>query len=97
MGDMPGMEKPELQSLPQIRDRLSFLYVEHCLVNRQDGAITVTDARGTVHVPAAALGVLMLGPGTNISHRAMELIGGAGTGVVWVGEHGVRCYAHGSP
>ena len=85
MPNIPGMEKPELQALPQIRDRLSFLYVERCLLNRQDGAITVTDARGTVHVPAAALSVLLLGPGSNISHRAMELLGNAGTSVIWVG------------
>lgn len=97
MADHPGMEKPELQALPTVRDRISFLYLEHCLLNRQDGAITVTDARGTVHVPAAALSVLLLGPGTNVSHRAMELIGDAGTSVIWVGEHGVRYYAHGRP
>lgn len=97
MKKVPGIKKPDLQALPQIRDRISFLYLEHCLINRQDGAITVTDARGTVHVPAASLGVLLLGPGTNISHRAMELIGNSGTFVVWVGEHGVRYYAHGNP
>lgn len=57
----------------------------------------MTDVRGTVHVPAASLSVLLLGPGTNVSHRAMELIGDAGTSVIWVGEHGVRYYAHGRP
>ena len=97
MGNTPGMNKPDLLALPQIKDRLSFLYLEHCLINRQDGAITVTDARGTVHIPAASLSVLLLGPGSNISHRAMELIGNAGTSVIWVGEHGVRYYAHGNP
>lgn len=97
MSKIPGLKKPELQALPQIRDRMSFLYLEHCLINRQDGAITVTDARGTVHVPAASLSVLLLGPGTNVSHRAMELVGNAGTCIVWVGEHGVRYYAHGNP
>lgn len=97
MSDQPVVGKPELQALPTIRDRISFLYLEHCLLSRQDGAITVTDARGTVHVPAASLSVLLLGPGTNVSHRAMELIGDAGTSVVWVGEHGVRYYAHGRP
>lgn len=97
MTNFPRMEKPELQALPTVRDRLSFLYLEHCLLSRQDGAITVTDARGTVHVPAASLSVLLLGPGTNVSHRAMELIGDAGTSVIWVGEHGVRYYAHGRP
>lgn len=97
MPDIPGIKKPELQALPQIRDRMSFLYLEHCLISRQDGAITVIDARGTVHVPAASLSVLLLGPGTKISHRAMELIGNTGTSVIWVGEHGVRYYAHGRP
>jgi CRISPR-associated protein Cas1 len=86
-----------LQELPTIRDRLSFLYLERCVINRQDGAITVTDARGTVHVPGAAISVLMLGPGTKITHRAMELIGDMGGSVVWVGERGVRYYAHGRP
>ena len=97
MSNMPGIKKPEIQALPVIRDRLSFLYIERCKVSRQDSAVTVTDARGTVHVPAAEIGVLMLGPGTDISHRAMELIGDCGTTVIWVGEHGVRYYAHGSP
>ncbi len=97
MPDVPGIQKPELQALPQIRDRMSFLYLEHCVINRQDGAITVTDARGTVHVPAAGLGVLMLGPGTKVTHRAMELLGDAGVSTLWVGEHGVRYYAHGRP
>jgi CRISPR-associated protein Cas1 len=95
--EIPGMEKPDLQALPVIRDRLSYLYLEHCKISRQDGAITVTDAKGTVHVPAATIGVLLLGPGTDISHRAMELLGDAGTSVVWVGEHGVRFYAGGRP
>jgi CRISPR-associated protein Cas1 len=97
MSGLDGAERAELQELPQIRERMSFLYLERCLVSRQDSAITVTDERGTVHVPAASLGVVMLGPGTNISHRAMELISDTGTSVIWVGERGVRYYAHGRP
>ena len=97
MANIPGISKPDLQALPPIRDRMSFLYLEHCQINRQDGAITVRDARGIVHVPAASLGVLLLGPGTNVSHRAMELIGDTGASIIWVGEHGVRYYAHGRP
>ena len=92
-----GAKKPELQELPQIKERVSFLYLEHAVINRQDSAITVSDERGTVHVPAASLGVILLGPGTKITHRAMELIGDTGASVVWVGERGVRYYAHGRP
>jgi CRISPR-associated protein Cas1 len=93
---IPGIEKPDLHALPTIRERMTYLYVERCLVNRSDGAVTFTDSRGTAYVPAAAISVLMLGPGTNVSHRAMELIGDAGATVVWVGERGVRFYASGS-
>ena len=95
MADLPGIKRPELQALPQIKERLTFLYLEYCRINRQDGAITITDSRGVVHVPAANIGVLMMGPGTNVSHRAMELMGNMGISVLWVGEHAVRYYAHG--
>lgn len=92
-----GMIRPDLQALPQVKDRMTFLYLEHCTLERQDGAITVMDENGVVHIPAAAISVLLLGPGTRVTHRAMELMGDTGVGAVWVGEHGVRYYAHGRP
>ena len=91
-----GLKKADLQALPRVQDRMTFLYLEHCKINRNDGAITAQDETGTVHIPAAAISVLLLGPGTDISHRAMELIGDNGVTVIWVGEHGVRFYAYGS-
>lgn len=97
MADLPGLIRPELHALPQIKDRMTFLYLEHCTLGREDGAVTVTDEKGIVHIPAAAITVLLLGPGTRVTHRAMELMGDTGVGVVWVGEHGVRYYAHGRP
>lgn len=90
-----SMEKAEINELPRISDRVTFIYIEHAKVNRQDGAIVVSDSRGTVRIPVAMIGALMLGPGTDITHRAMELIGDMGTGIIWVGEKGVRHYAHG--
>lgn len=96
MADIPGMEKPSIHALPQIRDRITFLYLERCKLNREDSAITATDEEGVIHIPASAISVLLLGPGTDITHRAMELIGDAGVSVVWVGEHGVRYYAGGN-
>lgn len=53
------------------------------------------DARGIVFVPVALISVLLLGPGVDVTHRAMELMGDSGLAVVWVGEYGVRQYAHG--
>ena len=85
-----GAKKTELSELPRIGDRVTFIYVEHAKINRQDSAITVLDSQGIVRIPAAMIGVILLGPGTDISHRAVELIGDTGTCLIWVGERGVR-------
>lgn len=90
-------QKTKLKSLPRISDRATFIYVEHAVINRQDGAITVADGKGIVKIPVAIIGILLLGPGTNISHRAVEIIGEMGTSIVWVGENGVKQYASGRP
>lgn len=97
MTDLIGPKKPELTELPRIEDRVSFIYVEHAKINRQDGALTVMDSKGIVRIPAAIIGILLLGPGTDISHRAVELLGDTGTSIIWVGERGVRFYANGRP
>lgn len=89
--------KTKIQELPRITDRVTFIYVEHAKINRQDGSVTVLDSRGTIRIPAAMIGVLLLGPGTDLSHRAVELLGDVGVSMVWVGERGVRQYAHGRP
>lgn len=95
MNKINGAKKTELTELPKISDRVSFIYIEHAKINRIDSAITVLDYRGTVSIPAAMVGVLLLGPGTEISHRAIELIADTGTCIIWVGERGVRYYSSG--
>ena len=97
MSEIAGMVKPELQALPQIKDRMTFLYIERSKINRQDGAITATSQEGVAFIPAGAISVILLGPGCSITHRAMELIGDAGVTVIWIGEKGVRFYAGGRP
>ena len=94
---IPGAPPPELADLVRAEDRMSFVYFEHCVIRRVDNAITVVDETGTIHVPAASIGVLMLGPGTNVTHQAMTVIGENGATVIWVGERGVRMYAFGKP
>ncbi len=95
--EIPGSPPPELGDLVRAEDRLSFAYFEHCVITREDNAIAITRDTGTIRLPAANLGVLMLGPGTNVSHQAMVVIGDNGASVVWVGERGVRMYAFGRP
>lgn len=64
MAQQNGIEKPDLHALPTISDRMTFIYLEHCKVSRENGAVTATNLDGTVYIPAAAITVLLLGPGT---------------------------------
>ena len=90
-----GARPPTVGELSRVSDRHSFVYLEHAVINRDASAITATDSRGTVHVPAAALAAILLGPGCSLSHGAAMLLAESGTTAVWVGEQGVRYYAHG--
>ena len=83
------------RELTRVADRLSFVYLERCIVHRDANAITAEDAEGVLHIPSATIGTLLLGPGTRVTHQAMTVLAESGAGVVWVGEHGVRFYAGG--
>lgn len=85
----------DLHSLPKVRDSLSSLYVEHCKVDQEAKAIAVHDAQGRIPVPCASLNLLMLGPGTSVTHAAMRVLAESGCLVLWTGEQGVRMYAQG--
>lgn len=61
MAEMPGIARPERQALPQLRDRMTFLYLEHCTLGRDNGAITVTDEKGIVQLFPAHAGVILPG------------------------------------
>lgn len=81
--------------LHRVIDRISSLYVERTHVDRDENAVVLINKERTVRVPAAMLAVLLLGPGTRVTHGAMNLLGDSGTAVCWVGEHGLRTYAAG--
>ncbi len=94
---MKGAAPPTSQQLLRVEDRVTFLHLERCTISRDANAITATSQDGTIHVPAATLSAVLLGPGTRVTHHAMMLLAQAGVTAVWVGEQGVRYYAHGSP
>jgi len=85
----------DLHTLPKFRDGWGYLYVEHCRIEQEAKAIAVFDVDGRVPVPCASLAVLMLGPGTNITHAAVRALAENGCLVVWCGEGGVRFYGLG--
>lgn len=85
----------DLHLLPKFRDSLSFLYVEHVRVDKHENAIALHDAAGMTPVPAASLAVLMLGPGSKITHSAVSVLADNNCLVIWCGEENVRFYACG--
>ena len=54
-----GIEKPSLNQLPRIRDRMTFIYLERCKLNRDNGAIKVIDNEGITYIPAASISILL--------------------------------------
>ena len=93
--EVPGPPPVGVRELIRAQDRVSFVYLERCTVHRDGNAITATDEQGVIHLPAATLGTMLLGPGTRVTHQAMTLMAESGSTCVWVGERGVRYYAHG--
>lgn len=85
-----------LHKLPKISDRLSYLYIEHARIDKEDQAIAINSDFGGTPVPCAGLALLMLGPGVSITHAAITTLAECGCLVAWVGEFGVRFYAAGT-
>jgi CRISPR-associated protein Cas1 len=85
----------DLRELPKLRDGLSYLYVERCRIEQDEFSIMLVDKEGRTPVPCASLGVLMLGPGTTVTHAAISALADNGCSAIWCGEEGVRFYAAG--
>lgn len=85
----------DLHILPKVRDSWSYLYVEHCQIDQDAKAIACRDVNGLTPVPVATLALLMIGPGTTITHAAIRTLAANGCTVLWVGEQAVRFYAQG--
>lgn len=82
------------QELPRLRDSISYLYFEYGKIEQTETGVVYENKTGKVEIPIASLCALMLGPGTTITHRAVQSIVNAGCTVIWNGEQGVRYYGH---
>src|SRR5713101_8459738 len=80
-----------LRVLPKVRDSLSYLYVEHCRIDQEAKAIAIHDQQGKFPVPCSSLTLLMLGPGTTITHAAIRALADNGCLVAWMGRKGSGC------
>lgn len=86
----------DLNILPKLRDSLTYAYVDQAVIQRYRNAVEVVDQHGKTALPIAAMTVLLLGPGTRITHEAVKLLAENGCSIVWVGQDGTRYYAQGT-
>ena len=85
-----------LQELPKLGDSISYLYIEHAIIEQNDAAIVAIQKKGRTPIPIAAMTCLLLGPGTSVTHAAVRAICENGCMAIWCGEHAERFYAAGT-
>lgn len=84
------------ETLPQIKDKYPFVYLERGRLEIDDSSIKWIDATNqVVPLPVATLNCLLLGPGTTITHEAVKIAAAANCSVCWVGEDSLLFYAAG--
>lgn len=86
----------DLHILPKLRDSLTYVYAERAVVQRYHQAVELVDKDGKLALPIASLSLLILGPGTSITHEAVKLLADNGCSILWVGEDATRFYAYGT-
>ena len=83
------------------KDRAGLLYLARGALTSRDGTLafmqgeaTATDALspGDHAIPLQGVSMILLGPGSTVSHDALRLLAHARTALVAVGEDGVRFY-----
>lgn len=83
-------------SLPQVKDKYPFIYLERGRLEIDDSSVKWIDCEANVvRLPIATLNCLLLGPGTSITHEAVKVIAQSNCGVCWVGEDSLLFYASG--
>ena len=84
-----------LMQLTRFQDRLTYLYLEKGHIEQDSKSVAYVNENQRVAIPAADLSLLMLGPGTTITHQAVCNLADCNCTVVWCGEEGVRFYSYG--
>ncbi|WP_418158364.1 type I-E CRISPR-associated endonuclease Cas1e [Benzoatithermus flavus] len=88
----------ETARIPHV-DRHGLVWLERGALHAEDGTLrfraagSPTLAAGVYDIPFQMLSLVLLGPGGSVTHDALRLLARHGTGLVAVGEGGVRLYS----
>ena len=88
-----GLEKARIAHA----DRHGLIWLDRGTLGVENGCLRFTTAGGSLdkgdyQIPHQALSIILLGPGSKVSHDALRLLARHGTALAAVGEDGVRCY-----
>ncbi|MCC6220526.1 MAG: type I-E CRISPR-associated endonuclease Cas1 [Deltaproteobacteria bacterium] len=83
-------------SLPQVKDKYPFLYLERGRLEIDDSSIRWVDCdANVVPIPVATINSILLGPGSTVTHDAVKTAVAANCSISWVGEDSLLFYAAG--
>jgi len=82
-----------LYELPRFRDRWSYLYLEMGRLDVDADGLVFHQGNSYIPVPIDQLSVVMLGPGSTVTHAAVKSLSRNNCLLAWTGQDGVRLYA----
>lgn len=82
-----------LYELPRFSDRWSYLYLEMGRLDVDADGLCFHQGNSTVPVPIDQLSVVMLGPGSTVTHAAVKALSQNNCLLAWTGQDGIRLYA----
>lgn len=82
-----------LHELPRFQDRWSYLYLEMGRLDVTSLGLTFHQGEKVTPVPIDQLAVVMLGPGSTVTHAAVASLSRNNCLLAWTGQDGVRMYS----
>lgn len=83
-------------TLPQVKERYPFIYLEKGRLEVDDCSIEWIDSEcHIVPIPIATVLCILLGPGTSITHEAIKVISSENCTICWVGTDSMLYFATG--
>lgn len=83
-----------LHDLPRFEDRWSYLYLERGILDQESNGLVMHQGDNDTLLPIDQICLVMLGPGISITHAAVKTLAANNCLLAWVGEDGIRLYAH---
>lgn len=93
---MPLIFKDFNKCIPPVSSRWTPIYLEHGRLEVDDSSVKWIGAEGDIiRIPVARISIIILGPGSVVTHAAICMCSRLNTPVSWVGEDGIYFYSFG--